>query len=515
MSHTRFQLLLRERRVLVALVALVYTALFMPAVLEVQPRGVPLFNHAMMLVSGFLYSWVLFFTLRAVRPLFLLLVPLLFATSAGASYYMYQYQFEMTFQQLAVVTEVDPRTAYAFITLKLVLWLAITTAIGIAISLYAVRREIRDPKDNRLLLITGIVLVCVFTQEVGSITGRYFPYNLLFAVRDFAQEKLTMTAGTEAKIAVTYPKAEPVTVVLVVGESVRAQNWGLNGYARQTTPELAKRGDLINFTDVTSCFPLTRVAVPCILTNASYTHAVRPEYSLLRLFREMGFFTASIDMHGMSNSVFGSPVTSLFNEGNQLVSLNGSILKSTNVDDAGVEQLRQILGEQQGNLFLFFHPFGSHWPFDTRYPERFRQFTPVCNPSDPRLIGLAKDMSECVPQELVNAYDNSILYADHVLSEVIDAVKDRPALVLFTSDHGQSLGENGLFLHGHEHAEMERKVPMAIWASPSFAKRYAPALAAMRAKQQAPTSHDVIFHSLLDCIGARGEMIDPAQSLCH
>ncbi|MFZ4541398.1 MAG: phosphoethanolamine transferase [Rickettsiales bacterium] len=506
-----------DRRALIAGLALVYTALFLPAILSVQPEGLKPYVLAQLVVGSFAYSWAFFFTLRAVRPLFLLLTPLLFFASAVASYFMHAFHFEMTFQQLAVITEVQTQTALAFITVKLVLWSLFSTFVGYRLARWCVRQEVRDPKDARVLFITCILMLCIFTQEVGTITQRYFPYNLLFAAKGFVAEKLTLARqGDGAAEAVSYDtKKPPVTVVLIVGESVRAQNWGLNGYARQTTPLLAKRHGLINYTDVTSCFPLTRIAVPCILTDATHEMLTPGSNSLLKIFRQMGFFTASIDMHGMSESVFGSPVSKLLNDGNRLVSFNGGFLSENNVDDKGVESLRGILGEHKENLFVLFHPFGSHWPFDTRYPEKFRQFKPVCNPLHASVLALSQDMAACVPEELVNAYDNSILYADFITNEVMEAVKGRAALVLYTSDHGQSLGEEGLFLHGHEKAIHERRVPLVLWATPEFEKHYPRGMKALRAKQHAATSHDAIFHSLLDCVGAKGNIINPKLSLCQ
>ncbi len=508
--------LMRERRVLVAILAFVYTALFMPSIISVQPAGANFITLITMLAGAFIYAWAFFFTIRCWRPLFAVLTPLMFFMSAAASYFIWQYKFEMTYNQLAVITEVQTHTALAFISLRLVIWVLATTAIGIWLTRRAIRCEEHDPKDARLLFITGILMLCVFTTEVGTITQRYFPYNLLFAMKDFVAEKISLARGTStANIDVTYDTKQPVTVILVIGESVRAANWGLNGYTRQTTPLLAKRPGVINFTDVKSCYPLTRVAVPCILTNGSYVTSAAGPYSLLQLFRRMGFFTASIDMHGMTESVFGSPVAKLFNSGNRLISFNGSMLSENNVDDAGVTALKQMLAEHKDNLFVFFHPFGSHWPYATRYPAKFGKWQPVCNPTDNSLVDLAKDMSQCVPQELVNAYDNSILYADFILDEVMDSVKGRPALVLYTSDHGQSLGEDGLFLHGHPNAQIERHVPLVVWATPEFEKRFPGALDHMRAKQKIPTSHDAIFHTLPACIGAKGTMLDPKLSLCH
>lgn len=505
-----------DRRLLIALLAGLYTLLFSPALLHIQPDTIGVAQQALMVVSSFVYGWAFFFALRASGRLFVALTTLLFALSAVVSYFMWLYRFELSFQQLAVVSETQTQTTLAFLSWRLVLWVSGCTYLGYRAARYARRHERPDPRDARLVFIACVLLVCIFTMETGTLVQRYFPYNLLFATRDFAREKLSIAHADTAKDEpLRYHDTQPVTVVLVVGESVRAANWGLNGYARQTTPLLAARAGVVNFSDVTSCFPLTRVAVPCILTDGHYDQTEAGRRSLIRLFKQMGFFTASIDMHGMSDSIFGSPVSVLLHESDQLDSFNGTLFADNNVDDTGVATLHQLLADQQGNLFVFFHTFGSHWPFDTRYPTRFRQFTPVCNPLHARLLGLAKDMAECDPAGLVNAYDNSILYADHVLDEVIDAVKDRPALVLFTSDHGQSLGEHGLYLHGHADAAMERHVPLVVWASPAFMARHGAAMQRLRAKRGMPITHDAIFHSLPDCIGAIGSAVDSSQSMCH
>ena len=218
--------ILRERRVLVAWVALAYTALFMPSILAVQPAGANPVTLITMLAGAFVYSWAFFFTIRCSRRLFAILAPLMFFMSAAASYFIWQYKFEMTYQQLGVITEVETRTALAFISVRLVLWILATTAIGIWLTRRAIRLEEPDPKDARLLFITGILMLCIFTTEVGTITQRYFPYNLLFAVKDFAGEKVSLMRGTTTKADVTYDAKQPVTIILVIGESVRAAKLG-------------------------------------------------------------------------------------------------------------------------------------------------------------------------------------------------------------------------------------------------------------------------------------------------
>jgi lipid A ethanolaminephosphotransferase len=166
------------------------------------------------------------------------------------------------------------------------------------------------------------------------------------------------------------------------------------------------------------------------------------------------------------------------------------------LDLALLETGRRLLEGRDGNLFLVLHQRGQHGPaYFRRYPAEFEKFTPVCR---------SEDLHDCGVEEVRNAYDNAMLYTDHVLVETIEwlkSVSDRyDTALLYVSDHGESLGENGLFLHGLPYRiapDVQKHVPMVAWISPGFAASFGMDLAALAAGAGERYSHDNLFHSIL------------------
>ena len=153
---------------------------------------------------------------------------------------------------------------------------------------------------------------------------------------------------------------------------------------------------------------------------------------------------------------------------------------------------------------IVLHTTGSHWNYSARYPQKFSKFAPSCD----ELSG-KRDHSACGIDRLVNSYDNSILYTDYFLSEVIERLQGKNAFVIYVSDHGESLGEDGFYGHGGDIRPEQMKVPLLVWFSDKFLKNKS-----LKTNIQ-PLSHDNIFHSLLHCSDVKSEIIDPEMSLCQ
>jgi lipid A ethanolaminephosphotransferase len=166
------------------------------------------------------------------------------------------------------------------------------------------------------------------------------------------------------------------------------------------------------------------------------------------------------------------------------------------LDEILLRGMEGIARDSRGNLFVVMHQLGSHGPaYFKRYPAVFRQFTPACQ---------TEELRHCTQAEIVNAYDNSLLYTDFVLSRVIDFLDKAQAThdtaMLYVSDHGESLGENGLYLHGVPYAiapDVQRHVPMLMWLSPAFRRDFRVDAGCMRQQAARPAGHDNLFHSLL------------------
>ena len=164
------------------------------------------------------------------------------------------------------------------------------------------------------------------------------------------------------------------------------------------------------------------------------------------------------------------------------------------LDEVLLHGLDGILADTHGNLVLVLHQLGNHGPaYFKRYPPAFRKFEPVCETSD---------LAKCSREAIVNAYDNALLYTDHMLAQTIAFLKKQEEKfdtgMIYLSDHGESLGENGLYLHGVPYPvapKVQKEVPMVMWFSPSYAKNFSLDVDCLRAQATRPVTHDHFFHS--------------------
>ncbi len=311
-------------------------------------------------------------------------------------------------------------------------------------------------------------------------------------------------------------RERPRLVVLVVGETARAANWGLSGYARQTTPQLAALPSLLNFADVTACGTSTEVSLPCMFApvgRRDYDEArIRGSESLLHVAARAGVAVQWRDnQSGCKGVCDGLPNDSL-NPGNAPGLCQGERCWDEGLLRGLEERLAGLHGKPRSTQLLVLHMLGNHGPsYWRRYPPAFERFTPACRNDD---------LGQCSREQIVNAYDNALLYTDHVLAQLIGRLAAHTGSVdsamLYVSDHGESLGEKGLFLHGVPYAIAPREqmqVPMVFWTSEGFARDAALDASCLRSRAQAPVQHDHLFHTLLGLLDVRSSLYEGALDL--
>ncbi|WP_324568577.1 phosphoethanolamine--lipid A transferase [Accumulibacter sp.] len=296
-------------------------------------------------------------------------------------------------------------------------------------------------------------------------------------------------------------RSRPLFVVVVVGETARAANWGLNGYQRPTTPELAAL-PLISFQQVTSCGTNTEVSVPCMFApvgRRNYDAArINASESLLHVLARAGVGVHWRDNQSGCKAVCqGLPTDSVIALDPPGLCAAGRCL------DAGLlHGLDERLAQAAGTQLLVLHQIGNHGPsYFRRYPAEYGRFTPACENDD---------LGRCTREEIVNAFDNALLYTDHVLASLIGKLQAHAeridAAVVYVSDHGESLGENNLYLHGIPYAiapSEQTSVPMFVWLSAGLRNSTGIDLACLQQRAQQPASHDHLFHSLLGLLDVR------------
>jgi len=375
------------------------------------------------------------------------------------------------------------------------------------------------PRGGRRQPRVHAVAVCL--ALVPGLTSRetsstFLPTNVIQASASYVSDRALLREAREERFdiaslssSIDEARADGLVVIVVIGESARADHWQLNGYARATTPELARRTDVLSYPKVRSCAAGTRVSVPCLMTRATENsmEVSLAETSLVKLFRKHGFVTTWISNNQML-SRYDTPITVLAREADfQVFPSAFADADAGRLDETMLPHLSDALAARSGRQLLVLHQRGSHWHYAERYPSTFERFVPACKNGTPPYL--------CERQGLVNAYDNSIAYTDFFLARVIELIGNRNALLLYVSDHGQSLGEDGFFTHGDPERTEQRQVPMIWWASEEFRRRAPGAVAALTRRRGDPVSHDQVFHSVLGCAGVRGEAIDPALDLCR
>ncbi len=289
---------------------------------------------------------------------------------------------------------------------------------------------------------------------------------------------------------------KPHVLVLVVGETARAQDFSLFGYDRETNPALKAHDNVFAFANTTSCGTATAVSLPCMFSIYN-----RPEYSdskarrtenLIDVLGHAGVHTEWWDNNTGSKGVALRTVERNFSVGDD----PRFCIKSECRDDILVDRLKQELPKITGDTVLVLHQIGSHGPaYFMRYRQETAPFKPDCR---------SADFADCTDVELRNAYDNTIAYTDKILGEIIDALSARNDQIigsmLYMSDHGESLGENGLYLHGAPWfmaPDEQTHIPFIAWLSPEYVKEEEVDLACMREHTAGPYSHDNFFHSVL------------------
>jgi lipid A ethanolaminephosphotransferase len=338
------------------------------------------------------------------------------------------------------------------------------------------------------------------------------PLNSVYAATRVAADQLPrqvralQPVGEDAALGVSYAaQARPRLLMLVVGETARAQNWGLNGYARNTTPALRRwqqQGGLVNFPQVSACGTNTHVSLPCIfspLTREQGGDKTPTQENLLDVLQRAGLAVLWLDNQSGCKGV----CERVPNASTRELQLPGLCADGECFDEAMLSGLDERIAaldpvRRARGVVLVLHQMGSHGPaYAKRTPAERKPFLPECT---------SNTLSACAPDQLVNAYDNTIAYTDHFLDQSLQWLQQQAKAghydtgLVYVSDHGESLGEGGLYLHGIPFAfapEQQTRVPMVVWLSPALQQSSGVRADCLRQRAAEPLSHDHVFHTML------------------
>ncbi|KNC11171.1 phosphoethanolamine transferase [Klebsiella sp. RIT-PI-d] len=480
---------------------------------------------------------VTFFLLRLLsllgRRVWRILVTLLVLCSAAASYYMTFLNVVIGYGIIASVMTTDIDLSKEVVGLHFILWM-----IGVSIlplvfiwgnrSPYTLMRQLRTPGQRlgsiAAVLIAGVLvwapirLLDMQQKKVehrtgvdlpsygGVVANSYLPSNWISALGLYAWAQVDESADNKSlmnpakKFTWQAPKdLDDTYVVFIIGETTRWDHMGIFGYERNTTPRLSQEKNLAAFRGY-SCDTATKLSLRCMFVRPGGAEdnpqRTLKEQNIFAVLKQLGF---SSDLYAMQSEMWFYSNTMADN-----ISYREQIgaeprNRGKPVDDMLLvdEMQRSLQDNVDGKHLIILHTKGSHFNYTQRYPRSFAQWTPECMGVD----------GGCSKAQMINSFDNSVSYVDYFISNVIDQVRDKKAIVFYAADHGESINEKE-HLHGtpRNMAPPEQfRVPMMVWMSDKYLENpdHAQAMAHMKAQAQmkVPRHHVELFDTIMGCLG--------------
>ena len=457
-------------------------------------------------LSLLLFTFMIFlFTLLSSRYTTKPILIIMLIISSLTSYFMNAYHVIIDSDMIRNAIQTDLMESLDLFSLKMVVYLLV---LGVIPSLYIYKVELkfdslkieffRKIKTLLLSLILIIIILFSFSKFYTSFFRehkplRYYtnPTYWIYSIGDYISKtlksgKIELKAiGLDAKI--TNSTEEPKLVIMVVGEATRADHFSLNGYKRETNP-LLKKENIINLPNVSSCGTSTAHSVPCMFSifdrdDYSYKKGISTENVL-----DVLYHTNKISILWRDNNSDSKGVALRVPFEDYKRSPNNTICDEECRDEGMLVGLDKYISKQKNkDILIVLHQMGNHGPaYNKRYTKIFQKFTPVCK---------TNQLEMCSQKSINNAYDNALLYTDYFLSKVINLLKrydkTHKTSMIYMSDHGESLGEHGLYLHGLPYfmaPDAQTHIGAVIW----FGKGNQKTIDSTK-----EYSHDNLFHTLL------------------
>ena len=460
------------------------------------------FSH--WIIVSFAY-FILVYILSLNKWIFLFFLPLVNLISAIGSYYVYQYDISINPAIIESVFNTNSDEISSLVTLPFIIYILLVFFLSVYFAVYRLKKiKINNYLIHIIFILIGIFVCQTIDKKRYKTISHRVPFSFYDATKEYIKTKKLIEVHKIDVSDGSIIKTDTLTVLLVIGESARADHLSLNGYARNTCPELETK-DVISFRKIYSPWTHTNKSLPYILTRASENNLtpMYEETSLISVFNRCGFKTSWI-----GNQNPGDTYMPFVNNCDSVI-INKSYQTvysySKKLDEELLPHIQGILKESGNLKFIIIHLMGSHWFYNSHYPERFEIFKPVMK---------GKTISKDDSTKMINSYDNTILYTDYILSQLIEKVNDQKALMLYVSDHGELLGEDNKWLHANG-TKYEKNPAFIIWFSPKYISTNIKLKIAADKNKNKRFGTETVFHSLLESALITNEYIDTTRTIFH
>ena len=461
---------------------------------------------------------------------------LLIVIGGFSSYFVNTLGVIISPDQIQNMIQTDVSEVSDLISLRFGLWTVFFVALPIIL---ITQVKLKQEKVSYLLMkklgsivascaIVGILLFVYYVdfasifREHRDLKGMISPQNSISSLMSYYHKMAPkknlplIHYGEDAHQVQQVQSNLPKLMVLVVGETARAESFALNGYPKNTNPELSKQ-DILNFSQVSSCGTATAVSVPCMFSGmprVDYDEQLASHREgLLDIAKRAGYQVTWIDNNsGCKGTCDRVEQYKIPEKLKQKWCKDGECYDDILIDSLN-EYLATIPKEDARPRLIVLHQVGSHGPaYYKRAPAQYQPFKPTCD---------TNAIQGCSQTELLNSYDDTIVYTDHVLSQIINNLKELSKYqtgLWYLSDHGESTGEHGLYLHGSPYAiapTQQTHVPMMMWFSDSWKQHNLAQVSCLGQQTKEKLSQDNLFPSLLSLLGVKTQVINPQLDMLH
>ncbi|MCT7493486.1 phosphoethanolamine transferase [Aliarcobacter cryaerophilus] len=477
------------------------------------------FSIGVVLTFLIIFLLTLFSSKYTTKPILITI----FTISAFTAYFMDSYSVVIDSEMIRNSLQTSFKESVDLFSFRLVLYVLFLAIIPsyivykTKINYKSLKGEIVSKlKTITLSLVIIFIIIFSFSKFYTSFFREHKPlrYNTnpiywIYSIGNYVHKTLDTAPtvlkdiGLDAKVVENNSETKEL-IILVVGETARADRFSLNGYSKETNP-LLKQENIVSFTNMYSCGTSTAHSVPCmfsIFPKDEYTYkkgaSTKNVLDVLNNTQDVAILWRdnNSDSKGVALRVdyedFKTPKTN-------------SICDEECRDEGMLVGLEDYIEKNKNkNILIVLHQMGNHGPaYYKRYPKEFEKFTPVCK---------TNQLENCTKEEISNAYDNAILYTDYFLSKAINFLKKysntHEAGLLYVSDHGESLGENGIYLHGMPYAiapKAQTHVASLIWLdNGQMAHEYD--INKIKQNKDKEYSHDNLFDTLLGLFEVKTEV---------
>jgi lipid A ethanolaminephosphotransferase len=469
--------------------------------------------------------FVWFFSLLLIKPIARPLLVLLLLLSSATNYASFKLGVFIDSSMVRNVFESNAREAGDFATPSAFLWVfaaGMLPAAGLMLTRIQYHRPRMEILTRLVFAIAGALMLTLTAATSAKEYSSFFrnhnaarkllnTVNYVYSTARYFQRRAkaerVFVRQDENVRAASHSTSDKTVLIFILGETARAANFSLQGYARETNP-LLSRQNIVYFPDTSSCGTSTAVSVPCMLSPKGRrgfdVDAAEFSQNLLDMLADGGYAVSWWDNDDGCKGVCKRTPTRIMKKSGNPRHCEAHYCR----DEVLLEGLEEKIKDAHGKAAIFLHTMGSHGPsYYQRYPESFKKFTPTCDTTD---------IQNCSRDEIVNTYDNTILYTDYIISSVIDVAKkfpEREISVIYVSDHGESLGESRIYLHGVPYSiapEEQKRVPLLFWFSEKMKHLNRIDEDCLRGKAANETfSHDYIFHSVISLMNIETTLYRP------